>query len=242
MHPDIEPLLELQRRDLALRELDRQLARLRDEVAALDAELERARVGVDDVRRALQAAVKRREDVEAKVEGLRVLQERRRQRVELAKTTRELQALSAELELARSVLAKEEAEWFRQAEQVQVLEQQVEAAEQALAEQERLQETVRQELARRIAEVELEREQVQAERRARAEAVTPALLQRYERLRSTRQSVVVVALHGDACGNCHTAVPMSRRSHLRTGHLVEACEACGVLLYAALDSHASPHA
>jgi predicted nucleic acid-binding Zn-ribbon protein len=102
MHPDLERLLDLQKRDLALAEVDARLKALLDEVASLDGELARSRADGDDARKALQAAVKRREELEAKVESLRVLQERRRGRMDLAKTTREVAALTSELELART--------------------------------------------------------------------------------------------------------------------------------------------
>jgi predicted nucleic acid-binding Zn-ribbon protein len=56
---------------------------------------------------------------------------------------------------------------------------------------------------------------------------------RYERLRSARSSTVVVPLHGTACGACFTTVPLNRRSQIRSGTLIDWCEACGVILYAA---------
>ena len=113
MHPDLERLLDLQKRDLALAEVDARLKALLDEVASLDGELARSRAEGDEARKALAIGIKQREELEAKVEGLRVLQERRRSRMDLAKTTREVQALTSELELARTVLTREEAEWFR---------------------------------------------------------------------------------------------------------------------------------
>ena len=62
------------------------------------------------------------------------------------------------------------------------------------------------------------------------------LLARYDRLRSgTQRGPVVVPLHGNACGNCYTAVPMSRRSHIRAGLLLDGCEGCGVILYSATE-------
>ena len=77
MHPDLERLLDLQKRDLALAEVDARLKALLDEVASLDGELAKSRADGDEARKALQAGVKRREELEAKVESLRVLQERR---------------------------------------------------------------------------------------------------------------------------------------------------------------------
>jgi predicted nucleic acid-binding Zn-ribbon protein len=232
MHPDLEKLLDLQTKDLALLEVDLELRTLLDEVAALDAEVERSRQELETARKTAAAGAKRRDELEAKVEGLRVLQERRRQRVEMAKTSRELQALGSELELARSVLAKEEAEWFRAAEQANELAAKVDAAAARVADAESAQAPAREEIAGKQQEVEVRRAQAHAERRSCAELIARPLLARYDRLRSVRSSEVVVALRGDACGACFTAVPMSRRSHIRAGLLLDGCEACGVILYA----------
>jgi hypothetical protein len=232
MHPDLEKLLDLQTKDLALLEVDIELRALLDRVASLDADLERSRQELEVARRAAAGGAKRRDDLEAKVEGLRVLQDRRRQRLELAKTTRELQALSSELELARSVLTKEEADWFRAAEQANELNAKAAAAAGRVGEAEAAQQTARDDIAAEVEAVQARREAALAERRACADQVARPLLARYDRLRSVRANEVVVALRGNACGACFTAVPMSRRSHIRAGLLLDGCEACGVILYA----------
>lgn len=239
MNSDLESLLNLQEKDAILLEVDTRLRGLLDEIAALDADVTRAREEAEESRRAQAAGVKRREEVEAKVEGLRVLQDRRRQRLDMAKTPRELQALGNELELARAVLAKEEAEWFRASEAVSDLEGRALAAEARIGELETEQHGARETLAGRLAELEAEREVALAARRGAAEAVARPLLQRYANLRRTRQTRVVVALRGDACGACFTAVPMSRRSHIRAGLLIDGCEACGVILYSSPDTEES---
>ena len=234
MHPDLERLLDLQEKDERLLEVDIRLRSLLDDIASLDAELAKGRTEVEETRKAYQTSAKRRDELEAKVDGLRVLQDRRRQRLELAKTTRELQALTSELELARGILTKEEAEWFRAMEAASDLESKVTAAEARVAELESGQGSARDDLAGRIAAVERERESAAALRSEAARALSRPLLSRYDRLRSAhRTTPVVVALHGNACGACFTAVPMSRRSHIRAGLLLDGCEACGVILYAA---------
>ncbi len=238
MHQELETLLELQAKDLVLHELETRRQGLLAEVATLDDELARARGALDAARRLVDDRVKRRVDVEAKVEGLRVLQERRRQRVEMAKTSRELQALSNELELARSVLAREENEWFRAAEAVTAGEQEVESATARLSELGESRQADREELTARIAALESEIETAREARREVTDRLGRALLQRYERLRQTRTSAVVVALRNDACGACFTAIPMSRRNHIRLGVSLDGCEACGVILYAADDGAA----
>jgi hypothetical protein len=231
MHPDLEKLLDLQNKDLAVLEVDLEFRALLDQIASLDADLERSRQELEVARRAAAGGAKRRDDLEAKVEGLRVLQDRRRPRLELAKTARELQALGSELELARSVLAKEEAEWFRAAEQANDLNAKADAAAGRVAEAEAAQQSARDAIATQVAAVQVRRDAALAERRACAEQVARPLLARYDRLRSVRTQEVVVPLRGDACGACFTAIPMSRRSHIRAGLLLDGCEACGVILY-----------
>jgi hypothetical protein len=233
MHPDLERLLDLQEKDLALLQVDTRLKALLDDLAGFDGEIARAETELTDTRRNLHSAVKRREEIEAKVEGLRVLQDRRRQRLELAKTPRELSALTNELELSRSVLAKEEAEWFRAMEATTGLEARAGELAGRIEELRAAQAGPREELAVQIAEVQAERELAQVARTASAVALAKPLLMRYDRLRSNRRNDVVVALRGDACGACFTAVPMSRRSHIRAGLLLDGCEACGVILYSA---------
>jgi predicted nucleic acid-binding Zn-ribbon protein len=40
-----------------------------------------------------------------------------------------------------------------------------------------------------------------------------------------------VPLVGGACGGCHTAVPLNRRSQIKAGTVIDGCEACGAILY-----------
>jgi hypothetical protein len=235
MHPDLGKLLDLQEKDFVLLDVDLRVKALLDELATLDAEVAALGAEQADARRLLQAGIKRREEIEAKVEGLRVLQERRRQRLDLAKTTRELQALGSELELARSVLAREESEWFRASEAVNSLEARVEAASARLAELQGGQGGQRGDLASSLAVLEEERRAAELARQASGAVLDRPLLMRYDRLRSVRTTSVVVPLRGDACGACFTAVPMSRRGQIRTGLLLDGCEACGVILYAAIE-------
>lgn len=232
MHPDLTKLLDLQDKDVALLEVDLRLKELLDGIAALDAEVTACRDEIDRLTSAVKEAVKRRVGIEGKVESLRVLQDRRRQRLEQARTARELQALGAELEMARSVLAKEEAEWFRAAEAVTALEAEMEAAKGRLEELEGNQLADREAAAEQVAAVEAEREAAAVERAEAAARLEQPLYIRYNRLRQARETRVVVALHGDACGACYTAIPMSRRSHVRAGTLLDVCEVCGVILYA----------
>ena len=138
-----------------------------------------------------------------------------------------------ELDLAQSVMAKEENDWVRSAEMAMQLEVKVKDEERNLEAVEAAQAPERAEVARRRAVLEGERDAAMRVREECAAQLNKALRDRYDRLRRTRSGDVVVPLVGGACGGCHTTVPLNRRSQIRAGAVIDACEACGAILYPA---------
>jgi uncharacterized protein len=231
MHPDLSKLLDLQAKDNAIAEVDERIGALDADVAALDQELERARGARDAAERAATDGARRRDELETKIESYRQLQERRRQRLEFVRNPKEASTLMAEMDLARSVLAKEEGDWVRSADTVDALRGRVGEEEGKLGAVEAEQQPRRGELAERRAQLEAERTDLLRQREEAAGQLERTLRTRYDRLRRARATAVVVPLSGDACGACFTAVPRNRRSQIRSGALLDGCEACGVILY-----------
>ncbi len=231
MHADLVKLLELQTKDAVLNEVDQRLNALGGEVAGLDRALLQARTNLETARRALTDGQRRRDELEAKIESYRTLQERRQLRLEQVRNPKEASTLMAELDLARSGLAKEENEWVRSADSVTQLELRVQGEELNLKAVEAAQAQQRADLAERQARLQSERDAASREREAAAATIEKSLRTRYDRLRRTRASDVVVPLVGGACGGCHTAVPLNRRSQIKSGAVLDGCEACGAILY-----------
>jgi uncharacterized protein len=231
MHAELIKLLDLQAKDAVLTEADQRLAALRAEATVLDQALQQAHAGLETARRALADGRRRRDELEAKIESYRTLQDRRRQRLEQVRNPKEASTLMAELDLAKSVLAKEENEWVRSADGVIQLELKVQGEELNLKAVETAQAPQRAQLAERQAQLEAERNAASREREATAALIDKSLRTRYDRLRRTRSSDVVVPLVGGACGGCHTAVPLNRRSQIKSGAVLDGCEACGAILY-----------
>src|SRR6266702_2771316 len=207
VHPELESLLALQDRDVAVTQCDARLAALAPEALVLDEKLAVAERALEQAGAAIQAAQGRRGELEGKIASYRTMQEQRRQRLEWVRGAKEASTLMAELDLARSVLAKEEAEFMRSGDAVGEAERKAAEAERAL-------------------------ERAVRERDAAARAVSAAMLARYERIRRGKAPLALFALHGGSCGNCFTAVPTQRRALIQRAATIEACEACGALLYA----------
>ena len=231
MHPDLVKLIDLQSKDTAVAEAEKRLANLGRETADMDQALQRARHQLEAARRAAVDGQRRRDDLETKIESYRILQDRRRQRLEQVRNPKDASTLMTELDLAQSVMAKEEDDWLRSAEMAVQLEVKVRDEERKLALVEAEQAPERAEVARRRAILEAERDAALRIREACANQLNKSLRGRYDRLRRTRSSDVVVPLVGGTCGACHTAVPMNRRGLIRAGNVVDACEACGAILY-----------
>jgi uncharacterized protein len=231
MHADLVKLLDLQAKDSAVAEVEQRLDALREETGVLDQALQRAQDGLEAAKRAVADAARRRDELEQKIESYRVLQERRQQRLEHVRNPKEASTLMAELDLARSVVAKEESDWVRSSDAVT-------QAQFKAAEEERNVGTVaegqtaeRERLAARQRELEGELAQARQEREDSASRLDRTLRIRYDRLRKARSGDVIVPLVGGACGACHTSIPLNRRSQIRAGTVVDNCEVCGAILY-----------
>lgn len=232
MHPELESLLVLQDRDIAVTQCDARLAALAPEGLVLDERLAVAERALAQARAGIQAASGRRDELEGKIASYRTMQEQRRQRLEWVRGAKEASTLMAELDLARSVLAKEEAEFMRSGDAVGEAERKTAEAERALQLVREAQAAEREALAGRREAIVGERERAVQDRETAAQAVSAAMLARYERIRRGKAPLALFALHGGSCGNCFTAVPTQRKALIQRGATIESCEACGVLLYA----------
>ena len=233
MHPDLQALLELQDKDKAVDAAKGALDALLPEERALDDELAGLRRALDDATNGVEAANTRKTEQEARIAGYKQLQERRRQQLDFVRGPKEAQTLMAEIDMARGVLVKEEADHLRAGDAIIEAEKKVKDAETALEAGQETQVEARESIATRRADLQGQLEAAQAARKDAAKGVKPPLLQKYERIRRGRAPNAVYALVKDSCSHCYTAVPMQRRVQIMQGESIESCEVCGVLLYAA---------
>jgi uncharacterized protein len=232
VHPDLEALLVLQEKDRLVTGTEQALAALEPEQRSLNEQMAVSERALQAARRSVEDALRRRDELEGKIANYRSMQEQRRQRLEWVRGAKEASTIMAELDLARSVLAKEEAEFMRSGDAVHEAERKVAEAEKALAAVRESQAPHLQALQGRREAILAELRQAQSVRSEAARSVNGALLVRYERIRRGKAPLALYALHADACGHCFTAVPTQRRVLIQRGASIETCEGCGVLLYA----------
>ncbi len=231
MRVDLQALLVLQEKDSAIRAIERKLQALEPEVEDLDADLADVEEQLAAAKKAAEEADKRRADLETRIESYRVMQERRRQRLEWVRGAKEASAIMAELDMARGVLAKEEADWMRSADNLQDAEDRVVAVQVRVEEVGETQKPQREEIATKSGAYEKDLEAARKVRETATKGVDAKILKYYDRILRGRAPSVLYPLDAGACGHCHTSVPMHRRQQIVSGPVVEPCEDCGVLVY-----------
>ena len=233
MHPDVEALLQVQADDIRMYGIEDRLHALTPRVAALE----------NDRKKAEEALVQARQQVETEEKRQRDLQDRARQHRELrdkseallgqVTSPREAAAAMAQIEQAKRFISDEERELDALAHRLTDLRKAAGEREKALKEIERVQQEARTSLAQDRATLEKELGEVRADRDQKAREVPRSLMQRYDRIRQRRRTTAVFPLRGQSCAHCDTAIPVQRRSTMVATGATELCEACGVLLYAA---------
>lgn len=231
MHAELETLLKLQEKDEIVMALEAERDALEPELEELNSELAAAEEIAAAAQARVEEADRRRGELEAKIEGYRVMQERRRQKLEWVRGAKEASNLMAELDLARTVLAKEEAEWVRSADKVQEAQRNADEAEAALEELRAAQAPKREEIAAKQVECDDKLQAAGAERAEAARDVDATMQERYSRIRRGRAPLALYPLRNGACGHCFTSVPLHRRQKILSSQGIESCEACGVLIY-----------
>src|SRR2546425_5251944 len=166
---------------------DEALEALEPATRALDESQAAAERALGAAQAAIQAALDRRDGLEGKIASYRTMQEQRRQRLEWVRGAKEASTLMAELDLARSVLAKEEAEFMRSGDAVTEAERKAAEAERALDEVRARQAPLREALAGTREQIAAERERALAQRERATADVGGPLLARYERIRRGKE-------------------------------------------------------
>ena len=234
MHPDLPKLLDVQARDRLIAGLVDHMRQIDTESAAFDAALDRVRADIASVTRMADDAARRRDELERKIEAGRQHQERRRERLEFVRNPKEAASLMSDIEMARSILSQEESDWVRMSEDATDRAAAVRSTHERLAAVELEQAPARSELASRRAELQQQLESARGDREQVAAQLDRTLRLRYDRLRGSRKTEVLVPAVKSTCTACYTTIPSSRIGRLEAeGILLDGCEMCGAIIYIA---------
>ena len=232
MNPDIERLLTLQRDDAELDGLQRRLHDLDAGVRALERERAEATTNLEKARAELATEEKRQRELQSKFSEHKQLQEKNLAQLDAVKKAREATAAMSQIDITRRALMQDENDLQTAEQRARSLRDQVVARELVLLEvDERIRDT-RTATAGEREVIERDIATARDKRDSSARDVSPRLLTAYDRLRRRGRGTPLAEIRGASCSACNTAIPMQRRNQIMSGLTIDACEGCGVLLYA----------
>lgn len=203
--------------DLLLEEVNAPVARLEQEVGALEKRLTELKLEENRI--------------ELTIEERRVRAAKLQERMDAVRNVREEAAVHAELEMVRRALESEEQEALSLLDQIKRLEERSEEQEAAYQEALAEIEPHREELVEEQQAADGKLEALQAERDAFAAGIDPGERRIYDSIMAGARDVAVAELTQDgACGNCYNIVPLQIQNQIRHGDGMIRCEGCGVIL------------
>jgi predicted nucleic acid-binding Zn-ribbon protein len=231
VHPDVAALLAVQEDDVAIHEIETQLAQLRPRLEEMARERDRAMAALQQAKQTAESEERRRADVAARVTQHKTLYEKNQSALNNISSMREATAATAQLEQARRMIDEDERE-------LSAIGQRLQEANRVVTERERTahdlaaaQEEARASLAADQQRLEGQLSDARGKRQSKVGAVPRNLLSTYERI-SKKRVHAVFPLRGQSCGNCDTMIPLQRRAAMTNSSRTEICEGCGVMLYA----------
>jgi len=228
---DLETLLHLQEKDKAVLAIQHELDGLSPETEVLDEAFAAVEQELEAALAELDVASTVRKELEGKIEGYRLMQERKRAKLEFVRGAKEASALMAELDLARTVMAREETDWLKSADRVESAELRAANSKTAVEQLAQEQEPTRKDLEEKRKEYAERLASATSERGDAKKTVDDGLLRRYERVRGGNAPFSLYELHGEACGHCFTHVPKHIQQQLTNHNTIDNCQVCGVMLF-----------
>jgi uncharacterized protein len=228
---ELEQLLILQDRAQQIRQVEAELRSVPLERKSLDAQVAAASASLEAIKdRARHVEMEKKKlelDVGTRNESiarLRTQQYETRKNDEFSAMGREIERYQREI----SGLEDQELELMEQADQfkaqIAVEEKETAAAKEAIAKQAVNLEDKQATLEGRLEELKKEREELAAK-------VDEDLLDRFNRLFTSKGDAAVVALEHDVCTGCHMKVTTATVVRVKGGKEIVSCEQCGRILY-----------
>ena len=228
---DLERLVELQRLDSEIAEVEAAAAAIPGVIQRIEEQLMKAKAALDAVTAETDRMTKLRRQQERELEEVTDQLKKRQSRLFEIKTNQEYSAVLKEIEgLKHKVSVLEEA--------ILVLLDQIEVELKARAEEEQRVRSSEAEALRDTQRKEAELRQLrgrlselQGARKGRSKNVELSLLQQYLRLLKSRAGLAVAPARDGSCEGCHVALTPQLYNEVRRNEEILTCERCGRILY-----------
>ena len=231
MFEPIEKLLILQDRDRQIRRVRTELAHIEPERQMMNAKTGGAQSALENAKQKVKSLESRRKELELEVEAKKEQITRYANQQLQTRKNEEYRALANEIDGCKQAIVKIEDQEIELMEQGELAQKEVVEATKRSGEAKALSEDQLAQLSKREENLEKELTELESNREELASAVDDGIRGRYERLaRSKGENVVVGVQHG-VCGGCHMRLPAQILVSCRAQQELVTCTNCGRILY-----------
>jgi uncharacterized protein len=231
MPPDLKLLIHLQVLDTRLGELAREIAALPKHVAEIEKKLVSHERKLEADRAALLANQKERKKCEGDIQMQEQKIAKLKDQMLGAKTNEQYRAFQNEIDFCQKEIRKAEDRILELMTESEPLDKNVKAAEAALKTEKAQVDAEKNQARERTAADQNAAQQLQEERAGLVKSITPALYQRYERVRPNRKGIAVAEVVDGRCTACQIVLRPQYFQDLKRGETVLSCESCQRILY-----------
>ena len=243
MNPNLQRLIELQRLDDEIRELESEIAALPRRIAEIEGHLTASIRQVEADKTALAENQKSRRRREGEIVALREKISHYKDQSLAVKTNEQYRALLHEIEFQESQIRHTEDQILAEMIESENLEQRLREVEQKLAVERQGAQAEIAAAEQRKREDEHKLEQARARRAESKSQIALETYEAYERIAKGRKGVAVVPVLADGnCGACHVRLRPQVFSELMANEQVLTCESCYRILYYAPEPVGSENA
>ena len=227
----LETLIELQRMDQAIARLEAEARQIPLQIAALEADLSRARAAWDQAKATAAATAKERRERERELEEEAGNQRKKQGRLFEIKTNQEYSAVLKEIEQLKEKISGLETRILELMDEQEQAGKRTGAAEAAFRAAEALHRRDREAREKDLARLQEELAGLQKARKQVAGRVDRELYQNYARLMRIREGTAVVPVREGSCAGCFVALPPQTYNEVRQNDRRITCPHCERILY-----------
>ena len=232
MDPQLQTLIDLQALDSKLADLSGELAKLPDQIAAIQASVADSVKTVETLRARLDTAKKEIRLKEKDLEFSAAKRAKAEARLYEVKTNKEYSAVLVEIEEIKQEKARIEEEILALMEDQERLAEEFREAEARRVSREAQGKSEEVAVRERLAALEADLALLRADREAQARQLPPELLTDYEKLlRHLANLAVAPVLPGGICGGCRVSLTPQAVQELKQQNNLRTCESCGRYLF-----------
>ena len=231
MHPELKTVIELQQLDQKIAELTAQIDSLPSEIQTLESQLNDFIHAHQDRQQRLSQSQKERRDLEGDIQVIQARISKHKDQLYQVKTNEQYRAMLKEIEGEETKVRQVEDQLLEKMIEAEQLDKLIhEAASKLDGEKARVAAETHRLQALRQADVD-ERDRLAAQRAEDVTALSPEVVELYERVRKGRRGMALAEVREGSCTGCHVRLRPQVYNDVRTNQAVMSCESCGRILF-----------